>query len=50
MLAKLFQEFHPMGAAPKHAVAEAVSRNAKRTSATYITCAAVDYHFLDELE
>src|ERR1700751_4940567 len=35
ILAKLFQEFHPMGAAEKHAVAEAASRNRKRTRARY---------------
>jgi hypothetical protein len=35
MLAKLFQEFHPIGAAQKHAVADTANSNAKRTRATY---------------
>lgn len=35
MLAKLFQEFHPMGAAQKLADANTASRKAKRTTATY---------------
>ena len=38
MLAKLFQEFHPMGSVQKHAVAETASSNAKRTRATYHGC------------
>ncbi len=49
MLAKLFQEFHPMGAAQKHTFAEAASRNAKRTSATYhVSAGAADgaHHIL----
>src|SRR2546423_9900638 len=35
ILAKLFQKFHPMGAAQKHAVADTASSNAKRTGARY---------------
>jgi hypothetical protein len=35
MLAKLFQEFHPIGAAPKHAVADARNSQKKRTKTKY---------------
>ncbi len=35
MLAKLFQEFHPIGAAPKHAVADTRSSQEDRTGTTY---------------
>ncbi len=35
MLAKLFQEFHPLGAAPKHAVADMRSSQEDRTGTTY---------------
>src|SRR5947207_14452757 len=35
ILAKLFQEFHPIGAAQKQAVAETASSNTKRTRARY---------------
>src|SRR3954447_14244446 len=38
ILAKLFQEFHPIGAEQKHAVTDAASRNARRTRATYHCC------------
>ena len=35
MLAKLFQEFHPIGAAPKHAVAHSRKSKDKRIKTTY---------------
>ena len=35
MLAKLFQEFHPIGAAPKHAVVDTRSSHKKRIETTY---------------